>query len=105
MAPGQRRLLHLSERTNARSPPPRQLLREVEGAVLGSGQADGRDLTADGVGGFDELGHVGDGFDVNKSMQARDLKARITLVNDRPGSGIATVPNAGLGRMRGSQIV
>src|SRR3974390_1253070 len=98
VAPGERRVLHLAERTDARGSPARQLSSQLLRLVFRSREAHGGDLAADVIGVLQGLGEVLYGFNIDEPVEAGELEAWVGFIHNRPGGGIAADPLPGIGR-------
>ena len=95
MTPGQGRVLHLAQRTDASDSPTGEGRRHGLGLVFRRVEADGRNFSTNMVRALEHLSEVGDTFDVDEAVQAGELKTRISLVQDGPGGRILTAPEPG----------
>src|SRR6266511_5599727 len=75
MPPGQRWVLHLTEGTDARRAPARKRDGQPPGFLSGSGQSNGGSPAAHRLRGLERFSQISDRLDINKSVQARELKA------------------------------
>ena len=85
VTPGERRVLHLAERTNARYSPTGQLHRERLRNVVRGGQTDGRNFASDFIGAFQNLIDVPNTFDVDEPVQTGALKRWVVFEYHCPG--------------------
>ena len=84
MPPGQRRILHLTERANPRRTPARQLRGDFRRLFLRHGDADRGNFSADVIRTLQSRRLIRHGLYVNKPVQTRHLKVRVGFIDHRP---------------------
>ncbi len=87
VAPGQGRVLHFAEGTNAAGAPAGKALGQLVGFVGAAGKADGGKLFADRLGAGKGGVKIRHGFKVDETVLAGSLETGIVFENDGPGGG------------------
>lgn len=95
----------MAERANASDAPASQAGGNFPGAFFGRGEADGRDFAADAFGAPKKIVEIGDGFDVDETVEGGELKAGVGLVKDSPSSRVVAAPEARIGRVGSADFV
>ena len=105
VAPGQGRVLHFTETTDATDAPAREGTSEGPGFIIDGSEPYGGDLLADDLSMSEQLIEVGDGFDVDEAVEAGELELGVLFVDDSPGGGVFTLPLAGVIGMGSAHFV
>ncbi len=96
VAPGQGRVLHFTETTDATDAPACERTSKDAGFIIDGCEAYGGDLFADDLSMSEQLIEIGDGFDVDEAVEAGELELRVVFVDDGPGGGVFALPLPGV---------
>jgi len=105
VSPGEWGVLHTADGADAGDAPSGELEGELMGAGAHGGEGDGGDGALDGGGGLEGFAAIGDGLDVDESVQAGGLELGIGLLDDGPGGGIGAGPDGGAELVSGAEVV